>query len=289
MKKNKTALFLLLIGLVAGLTCGCGGDDTADYKVEGLEQLAAIHAISREEGSGTRTAFSQLIGISEDTTPTQDGATIAESTEDVIEGVEADASAIGYVSSGALADNSQVKSLSIDGVSLSEGSKKYPLSRPFILAYSGKLNALEQDFLTYVCGAGQEIVGKSYEAVNESSTFLSDKSKGTLTIVGSTSMASLMQELADEYQKLNPNATIQIEETDSTDGLTQAMSGDCDFGMSSRALKTYERELLDYEEIARDDIAVVVNTENPLSNMSLTKLKKIYSGDVVNWTDLQEE
>ena len=112
---------------------------------------------------------------------------------------------------------------------------------------------MEKDFLTYVEGKGQEIVGENYQTVKKTTTFLSGKPKGTIKIGGSSSVASLMQELSDAYMQINPNAEITVVTTDSTNGLTGAMSGIYDLGMASRELKDYEKELLDYDVIAKDE------------------------------------
>ena len=183
-------------------------------------------------------------------------------TEFDCRGLEANPSAIGYVSGGALQDVEGVKSLSVNGISTEAQEGAYPLSRNFYLAYCGKLNDLEQDFLTYIHSEGQEIVGEVYIPVAKSNTFLSNQAEGTIRITGSTSIARLLEQL------------------------TQAMSGSCDFGMSSRALKDYEMELLDYEMIAEDNIAVIVNEENPIEDISLTDLRSIYVGDIETWQEL---
>lgn len=207
-------------------------------------------------------------------------------TEFDCRGLEANPSAIGYVSGGALQDVEGVKSLSVNGISTEAQEGAYPLSRNFYLAYCGKLNDLEQDFLTYIHSEGQEIVGEVYIPVAKSNTFLSNQAEGTIRITGSTSIAPLMEQLAQAYMEINPHAVIEVNATDSTDGLTQAMSGSCDFGMSARALKDYEMELLDYEMIAEDNIAVIVNEENPIEDISLTDLKSIYVGDIETWQEL---
>lgn len=181
-----------------------------------------------------------------------------------------------------------VKTLTVEGQT-SEESKKYPLSRDFYLAYIGTLNELELDFLTYVHGAGQEIVAKNYGTVAKSSTFLSNQAEGEILIEGSTSVAPLMEQLAEAYEKINTHATITVIATDSTQGLTQAMAGKCDFAMSSRNLKDYEKELLDYESIARDNIVVIVEKENPMTDILLSELKEIYTGGITAWEELNQQ
>lgn len=122
----------------------------------------------------------------------------------------------------------------------------------------------------------------------KSSSFLSNKATGEITIEGSTSVAPLMEKLAEAYEQINTNAKITVTATDSSKGLTKAMSGECDFGMSSRNLKDYEKELLDYETIARDNIVVIVEGNNPLDDITLEALKLIYTGELRNWNDLNQ-
>lgn len=294
-KYIKTAVLLVsFLFLLAG--CGQQQEKTQEEStvVEGLDQLGDIQVISREEGSGTRSAFAGLAGFPAEgdagngqSDLTRTDAVIAENSDEVIDKVASDASAIGYVSKAALTGQENVKVLKVEGKS-AEDHDKYPLSRDFYLAYSGKLSDLEQDFLTYVHGAGQEIVGKEYEAVAKSSSFLSNKAKGSITIEGSTSAAPLMEQLAEAYEKINTNAVITVTATDSSEGLTQAMAGKCDFGMSSRSLKDYEQELLDYELIARDSIVVIAEKNNPLDTISLDELKEIYTGHIEKWDELNQ-
>ena len=101
-------------------------------------------------------------------------------------------------------------------------------------------------------------------------------------------MTPLMEELAKDYMSYNPNVVITVEASDSTDGLTKAMEGTFDIGMSSRDLKDYEQELLNYEAIAEDEIAVIVNSDNPLEDISMETLKRIFTGEMQSWEELNQ-
>lgn len=293
-KKNGKGLLLLLITgalLMTGST-GCS-KQAADTKqrVEGLDKLGQIGVISREEGSGTRGTFAQLAGFVQENTDkdqTVKDAQIADDTASVLNMVGSDRSAIGYGSAGIMVSDSQVKVLSVGGVEPGKNNAGYPLSRSFYLVWSGKLNDVEDDFMRYIRGAGQEIVSQSYTAVGKQSSFLSLKPKGKITVTGSTSVGPLLECLAEEYMKLNPKAVITVKQTDSSDGIRQTMQGKCDLGMSSRDLKDNEKEILDYESIARDEIAVIVNKENPLEDISLEQLEKIYTGKIKEWQKLYD-
>lgn len=293
-KKNGKGLLLLLITgalLMTGSTgCSKQAADTKQ-KVEGLDKLGQIKAISREEGSGTRGTFAQLAGFVQENTDkdqTVKDAKIADDTASVLNMVGSDRSAIGYGSAGIMVSDSQVKVLSVGGVEAGKNNAGYPLSRSFYLVWNGKLNDVEDDFMRYIRGAGQEIVSQSYTAVGKQSSFLSLKPKGKITVTGSTSVGTLLECLAEEYMKLNPKAVITVKQTDSSDGIRQTMQGKCDLGMSSRDLKDNEKEILDYESIARDEIAVIVNKENPLEDISMEQLEKIYTGKITEWQKLYD-
>ena len=273
--------------LAMTVLCLAGCSDAAKMQTvsgAGLEQLGSITVVTREEGSGTREVFAESVGFYDASTGrdrTLDSAELAQSGNDVIDIVSSEKSAIGYVSLGALDDENskELHTVTVDGKSL---------DRKFYLAYSGGLSDLEQDFLAYVKGAGQELVGENFTVVNKTTSFLSLKPSGSLRIGGSTSVSGLMQELAQAYMKYNPNASIEVVETDSTNGLTGAMSGIYDLGMSSRELKDYEKELLKYEAIAKDEIAVIVNKDNSLENISSEDLKAVYTGEITNWKELNQ-
>lgn len=306
MQKKKCLLSIL--SAAALLLGGCGSTQSLE-PVEGLEALGAVSVISREEGSGTRSAFAEMVGFDESedaakSDATTDDAQIVMDANAVLAAVSEDTSAVGYVSMGALeesdgtgnADGTNaadgVRVLAVDGVAGTlENVKngKYKLSRPFILAWSGSLSELEQDFLTYVLGKGQEIVGQSHVPVEDSTTFLSGQQEGTISISGSTSAAPLLEALAAEYMEINTHAVVEVTTSDSTTGLNEAMQGTCDFAMASRELKDYEKELLDYEVIAQDGIAVVVNEDNPLDDVSLEELKGLFTGTISEWEMINTE
>ena len=263
--------------------------------VEGLDELGEVTVVAREEGSGTRAVFSETVGlivtddsgVEEDVT-TED-AVICEDADEVIAAVQADSSAIGYVSLASVEGVEGIKVIAVQGVTPSTDTVEdgsYVLTRNFYLAFSGTLSEVEYDFLSYILTAGQDIVAEGYVQATSTQRFLSDRSSGTITISGSTSVAPLIEELAAAYLELNSNAEIVIEATDSTSGLTAAMTGESDFGMSSRDLEDYEEELLDYEIIAVDAVAVIVNEDNPIDELSLEQLYALFSGEAATWADL---
>lgn len=257
---------------------------SADKAMPDLSKMGEITVISREEGSGTRDEFENIIGTSANGTDK-----IALSAAEVSEMVSSIKGAVGYTAyTAAVSDN--VKAVSINGIPLTEEnirSGKYPLCRSYYLAYSGELSEAETDFLSYIMSAGQAVADDECVAVKKSTGFLSDKSSGSITICGSTSMLTLIEKMAEDYKHYNPNAVIEITATDSSDGLNSAIRGECDFAMSSRELADYENELLDKKAVARDGIAVIVNAENPVSDLSEKQIKQIYDNNVGEWSNLK--
>lgn len=264
---------------------GCGTQTVSDRG----SYAGEIHAYVREEGSGTRAEFEQLVGTGE-----AGAKELALSTEEMREMVAEDETAIGYVAYssgviGAVSDDTCVAVVSIDGIPASaETIKKesYPLCRNYILAYNGELSDAAADFLRYIRSAGQEVVGQFCVPAHKATSFLSDRSTGKLTIRGSSSVAPLMEELAADYNTYNPNVDITVLSTDSGDGLTAAIRGECDLAMSSRSLKDYETELLATETIGMDAIVLIVNGQNPIGNITMKEIRNIYDGKVRDWSEL---
>lgn len=272
------------IWAAAALSAACsilllsGCSKTEAPKVEGLDKLGAITAVTREDDSGTRASFDDLVGGLIEA----DSLTVAGSTEEMLKTVAEDPSAIGYLTLNG-ADGS-VKVLTVDGRESSD--QKYPLTRQCYLVYKGEPSDLAKEFITYATGKGQEVIGQSFETVGKSDTFLSLKPKGTLQIGGSSSVAPVMEEVAKAYMAENPNADITVTTTDSGDGINGALDGTYDLGMSSRSPKDYEKELLTFTAVAKDRIAVIVQKDNPLEDISKSALENIYSGKTAQWADL---
>ena len=249
-----------------------------------LSSLGKVSVISREEGSGTREEFENIIGT--DSSGTDN---VAFSTVEVSDMVKENIDAIGYMAYSTGDISGDIKYVFVNGTELNEENiinGKYPLCRNYYLAYSGELSPAENDFLTYVMSAGQAIAESECVEVKKSSSFLSDKSSGKIKICGSTSMAPLIEKMAEDYKNFNPSIKIEIVSTDSSNGLNSAIRGECDFAMSSRELVDYENELLTKKAIAKDGIAVVVNRDNPINNISKKQIKKIYDNKIENWSDL---
>ncbi len=277
---RKTIITVLLPMVLCFSLLGC----SKDAEIPDTAFLGDVEAVSREEGSGTREEFENIVGTSGIGTDI-----IASSTNEVTELVAAESNRIGYMAYSAVDESAGVKSIAVNGIEADTGSIQdgsYPLIRYYYIAYSGQLTAAENDFVSYIMSAGQGVVEEYSIPVKESGTFLSDKSAGIVNVSGSSSMADIMEALAADYNKYNPNVTVNINVTDSTQGLTAAMRGECGIAMSSRELKDYEEELLTKKAIAKDAIAVIVNDENPVDNLSVKQIKRLYDKEAESWSDL---
>lgn len=256
-----------------------------------------ITVISREEGSGTRGAFVELMGILQKNADgneedmTTENAEITQSTSVVLQSVADNKDAVGYISLGSL--NDSVKAIKVDGVEPSvedilNGS--YSVARPFVVCYKeGELNDLAADFMTFIMSnQGQAIISENgYISVGSEGEYTGSGMKGDLTLSGSTSVSPVMEKIADAYKAINPDAVIAVQQTGSGAGITAASEGACDLGMSSRALKDTElAKGLTAKTIANDGIAVIVNLENPVEGLTSGQIRDIYTGSITNWAEL---
>lgn len=287
MKKFMSIITLFLSSMI--LVTGCAA---------GKESSSNINLVSREDGSGTRGAFTEITGVLEKDSDgnkvdrTSEEAIIQNSTSGVMQTIEGDPNAIGYVSLSSA--NDSVKVLKIEGVAaISENIKNgsYKLARPFNVVFKKDLNALSKDFLNFILSAdGQEIVQENGLTAysNSNQGYKANPMSGTLRIAGSTSVAPLMEVLAEKYMEINPEVSIEIQATGSSAGVQAALEDVADLGMVSRELKAEESDKLEGTAIAIDGIALIVNKENSLSNLSLDEVKSIWTGEITSFNDLKE-
>ena len=267
-------------------------ESSSEASAEGTSASGPITVVSREDGSGTRGAFVELIGVvdEEDNDMTTVDATISNSTEVVIQTVAGNTGAIGYISLGSLDDT--VKGVNIDGVeptaeNIENGT--YTVSRPFNVATKGELtNEAAQDFMNYIMSEeGQAIVAEDYIPISGVEAFESNGASGTVTVSGSSSVSPLMQKLIEGYNTVNPNVEIELQTSDSTTGMTDAINGMSDIGMASRELKQEELDAgLVNTVIATDGIAIIVNNESPITDLTTEQVRDIYLGNITDWSEL---
>ena len=300
MKRRKIAL--LLAGLMAAsMLAGCSSDagngnsgsgsSGSGDSGNGDSGSEAITVITREDGSGTRGAFVELTGVEADgEDQTTEEAVVANQTEAVITQVSGDPAAIGYISLGSL--NDTVKALKVEGVEATPENVKngtYTVARPFYIATKGEATGVAADFISFIMSKqGQEIVSDGYIAVDDAAAdFAGTQPEGKIVVAGSSSVTPVMEKLQEAYLELNPNATIEIQQTDSSAGMTAAIDGTCDIGMASRELKDSELAELTPTQIAMDGIAVIVNQDNALDDITMDQIRQIYTGEVTDWADVQ--
>lgn len=276
-----TALMLLT------LAAGCGN----------TSESTAIYVVSREEGSGTRGAFIELFGIEqkneagEKIDHTVETAEVTDSTSVMMQTIAGNKAAIGYISLGSL--NDTVKALQIDGVDATAENVKngtYKIARPFNVATLANVSPEAQDFLNFILSAeGQAVVEKA-NCISEGNTgaFTGGSVSGRIVVAGSSSVTPVMEKLKEAYNAINPNLTIDIQQSDSSNGMKSAIEGLCDIGMASRDLKDSELEAgLTPTAIALDGIAVIVNTESERSGLTSDQVRAIFMGELTDWSEVK--
>ncbi|GAA0807474.1 substrate-binding domain-containing protein [Faecalicatena orotica] len=312
MKMKKLIAALSMVSMLAVAVTGCGSskdtsadassDANADTKTEqsGSEWDSSndITIVSREDGSGTRGAFIELFGIEEKNGDekidmTTEEAQITNSTSVMLTTVADNEYAIGYVSLGSLDDS--VKAVKIDGAEATAENVKsgtYKVSRPFNIAVKEGLdNEVAKDFINFIMSEeGQSVVEENhYIAIDDVKPFEGTSPSGKAVIGGSSSVSPVMEKLIEAYNKLNPGAELELQTTDSTTGMTSAVDGSYDIGMASRELKDTElSEGLQATVIATDGIAVIMNKNSSVDNLSSEQVKSIYTGEALTWDEVIE-
>lgn len=290
--------------MMTGLLAGCG-NSADEGNADGGSEAAAewdsandITIVSREDGSGTRGAFIELFGIEEEVEGekvdmTTEEAQITNSTSVMLTTVAGDEYAIGYVSLGSLDDS--VKALKIDGAEATAENVKsgtYKVSRPFNIATKeGADNEVANDFITFIMSTeGQQVVEENgYIPLDGTQAYEGTAPSGKAVVGGSSSVSPVMEKLIEAYKEVNPNAEIELQTTDSTTGMESTINGSYDIGMASRELKDTElSEGLTGQVIATDGIAVIVNNDSTVDELSSEQVKSIYTGEAVTWADVVE-
>ena len=296
MKNLVKTVSIFSAAAVALTMASCGSSDG---------ELGTISVISREDGSGTRGAFIELFGTrsafveitgveekdadGNKTDKTTTEAMVCKSTDVMLTQVKGDLNSIGYVSYGSL--NDTVKALKVDGVEVSPDTIKdgsYGIVRPFNIITGDGLSDAAQDFINYIMSSdGQTIIkDEKYVAVDESAeAYKASSASGKVTVAGSSSVGPVMQKLAEKYMTVNSNITVEVQVSDSTTGDKYTQDGTCDIGMISRELKSEETGLTP-TMIAQDAIAVIVNKDNPIDDITSDQIKSIYTGKTTEWADI---
>lgn len=274
-------------------------ESASSKETTGGDMTGEITVLSREDGSGTRGAFIELFGIEqkndagEKEDMTTDDAQITNSTSVMMTTVQGNPKAIGYISLGSL-DESVVKAVGIDGAAPTVENVKagtYKVVRPFNIATKGEASEVAQDFINFIMSAdGQKVVSENgYITVDDAApAYTASGVSGKIVVGGSSSVTPVMEKLKEAYMALNPDVTVEVQQSDSTTGMTSTIDGAYDIGMASRELKDSELEAgLTPTVIAQDGIAVIVNKENTLTGLTSEQVLSIYTGETTDWSELQ--
>ena len=291
---------VLALGLFGLFGCASGNGDGASGATDGGASASTspsgeVSVYSREDGSGTRGAFIELFGIEDKdangdkvdlTTPT---AAITNATSVMMTSVAGDANAIGYISLGSL--NNTVKALSIDGAEATAENVKsgtYKVARPFNIVTKDGVSDVAQDFIDYIMSSdGQKVVEENgcISVADNAGSYKASGKSGKIVIAGSSSVTPVMEKLAEAYKALNPDVAIEVNQSDSTTGVNMATEGTCDIGMVSRELKDSESGVK-ATVIAQDGIAVIVNPDASIDELTSDQVKGIYTGELTTWEDV---
>ena len=310
MKHNVITASVLSAAMLASLAaCGSApaSSEASSAEASSVESAAPaadafdtaqdIAVFTREDGSGTRGAFIELTGVEQKDADgkkvdmTTEAAAVQSSTNGVMTAVANDATAIGYISLGSL--NDTVKAVTVDGVKAGADTVKdgsYTLARPFNIVTNGDAtDPVAVDFIAYCLSAdGQALATDKGYIGSEGEAFTSAQPAGKIVVGGSSSVAPLMEKLVEAYKTVNPNAEIEHLTTDSTTGVSGALDGSYTIGLASRDLKDSETEAgAKATVLAMDGIAVVVNPENPIENLTVDQIKSIYVGEVTTWDEVE--
>lgn len=279
------------LGVFALAGCSGGGDASSDGSASSAG--GAISVISREDGSGTRGAFTELFEIEDadgnDATTTS--AVVTNSTSVMMTTVAGDPNSIGYISLGSL--NDTVKAVEIDGVAPSADGVKdgsYKVARPFNVVTGQNVSDVAQDFLNFIMSSdGQAVVSEeNYVSVADGAQpYTASGKSGKVVVAGSSSVTPVMEKLAEAYQALNPDVNIEVQQSDSSTGVQSTIDGTCDLGMASRELKDSETSQgVKPVVIAMDGIAVIVNSDASVNALTSEQVKGIFTGEIADWSDV---
>ena len=310
-KRVMMTLSALMIGTVLLTGCGSKKEETkaADTTAKTTEASEAadtsstggasgdITIVSREDGSGTRGAFIELLGIEEKDANgnkvdnTTEDAKITICTSVMMTTVEGDVNAIGYISLGSL--NETVTALKVDGAEATPEnilSGTYKVVRPFNIATKSEISDAAKDFINFIMSKeGQAVVEENgYIAVGNQPAYEAAGVSGKIVVAGSSSVTPVMEKLKEAYVAVIKDVEIEVQQSDSTTGMQSAIDGLCDIGMASRELKDSETSAgLSATVIAQDGIAVIVNNESGIIELTSEQIKAIYTGEVTAWEDVK--
>lgn len=293
-KQVKYIMLILSSILTLCLLTGCGNNNNNTAAPFNTEK--DINTLTREDGSGTRGAFVELFGIEQKNNNgekfdyTTNLAAVTNSTSVMIMTIAGDLYSIGYISLGSM--NDMVKAISIDGADATMENIKngiYKIARPFNIATKKDISEPAQDFIDFIMSAdGQTIIeNNGYVSIANGESYNRKNVSGKIVVAGSSSVTPVMEKLKEAYLEKNPDITIEIQQSDSSTGMSDTIDGTCDIGMASRELKDSElAKGLTPTVIAMDGIAVIINNNNPINELTSEQVKDIFTGNSTRWSDM---
>ncbi|MCI8337440.1 MAG: phosphate ABC transporter substrate-binding protein [Lachnospiraceae bacterium] len=297
MKTSKKCLAIALVSaLLLSALAGCGNKDEGGSVK--FDKAREINVLTREDGSGTRGAFIELFGIEQKNEAgekidyTADTAAVTNSTSVMMTTVAGDLYSIGYISLGSM--NDTVKAIQIDGCEATVENIKdgtYKIARPFNIATRDGLSDTAQDFIDFIMSAdGQGVIeANGYISASDAESYNGKMDSGKIVIAGSSSVTPVMEKLKEAYLEKNPGVAIEIQQSDSSTGMSDAIDGTCDIGMASRELKDSEKgKGLTSTVIAMDGITVIVNNDCPINSLTSEQVNDIFTGNAATWSEISK-
>jgi len=305
MKRIMTIIVLLLVSAVALAACNgnsnpggnnsnqassqpsnpaSGAPSPAKDNTTNFDISRNISITTREDGSGTKTAFMELIGLKGKADPAN--VVIQTGTAGILTEIKGNPTAIAYESLGYV--TSDVKMLNVDGVEATVANIKsgtYKISRPLSVVYQEDTldDAVNTAFFNYLkSNDAQAIISdKGYVSVidNAPAYTIDGSLSGSIDISGSTSLQPLMADLAAAFEDLQPNVSVTVSGGGSGTGYGNANDGVSEFGMISEEFALEKAPNCTHYVVCKDGIAVIVNNANPLDNITMDELMNIYDVD----------
>ena len=287
--KMKKHIWLALPVCLIGALASCGNS--------GFDANRNISITVREDGSGTKSAFLEIIGLKGAADP--EGAILATGTTAVLQEVASNPYAIAYESLGYVDDS--VKMLTVDGAASTVANIKsgsYKISRPLNVIYKDaaiKASTLYTDYLNFLGSKdAQDIVSnEGYCSIVDGATAYANATQleGRIKISGSTSLQPLMIKIAAAYKTVQPDVVVEVSGGGSGTGYSDGENGVSAFGMISEEFDSTKAPNCTFYTVAKDGIAIIVNKENTLEDITKAQLADIYNPEkteasITRWSDL---
>ncbi len=292
MKKIIFLIITALIGILALTACAPSAAFDADKN---------IAVVVREDGSGTKSAFMELIGRKGKADPT--GVITQSGTAGILAEVKSNKYAIAYESLGYV--TADVKKLNIDGVECTVENIQagtYAIARPLNIVYQQSTvdaNAAAQAFMAYLASSDAEaiIAAEGYVTMVENAQSYPRPSQagaltGTISISGSTSLQPLMEVLVENFRTIHTAVSITVAGGGSGTGYNNANNGVSTFGMISEEFAQSKAVNCVHAVVAKDGIAIIVNKANTVTSITLEQLKNLYNNEepaetkITTWAQL---